>query len=156
MNRASLSGERLLIGSALVLAAIGGALFVAPSRSPPPKENVGLEEELDRQIAGLARSLPQRIDDETELFAVTRDRDAVVYHYRTTGDRFGGKDRAAYYTPPPGFVARICADSDSRATMMAGARLRYSYVDRKGAPVAEYDVDAHACAQLPDQRPQQR
>ena len=153
MNRLQESGVRLLIGAALAFAVISVAWSVARDRPPPPKENLGLEKELDRQIEGLASSLPREIDAQTQLVAVTRDRDVVVYHYRTSDPGFGGGDRAAFYTPPPGFIARICADRDARATMMAGARLRYSYVGKGDAPVAEYDVDAHSCAQLPDQRP---
>ena len=90
MKRPQGAGARLLIGAALALAVIVGALFVAPVRPPPPKENIGLEKELDRQIAALARGLPQKIDAETRLVAVTRDRDVFVYRYQTSDRRFGG------------------------------------------------------------------
>lgn len=140
---------RLLLGGAVVVALIAGALFVAPRRPPPPKENVALERELDRQIGELTKSLPRKIDAATTLTAISRDKTIVVYHFRVVrAHEAKHAVSAEFYTPPAGFVRKVCADPDAFATMMAGATLRYDYADQNGSPFGEYDVDAHACAQF--------
>lgn len=139
---------RLAVAGAALVALLVGASLVSPRRPAPPPENVGLERELDRQIGGIAASLPRAIDPRTTLYAVAREGTAVVYRYRIDRPPEAHTASADLYKPPPGFAAKVCADPDAFATMMAGATLRYEYVDQSGAPVGEYDVDAHGCARL--------
>lgn len=141
-------------GATVLVAVAVLALAFLFRPKPPADSHAMLAAQLDAQIATLASRLPIRVDARTTLVSVSRAGEIVTYRYaaqRKPGSdgQPPADDRSNLYTPPPGFERKVCADPDAFGTMMAGATLRYSYVDENGALFGQYDVDAHKCAAMP-------
>ncbi len=140
-------------GATVLVAAAVLALAFMFRPKPRDDAHAMLAAQLDTQIATLASRLPMPVDARTTLVSVSRAGEIVTYRY--AAQHKPGKegqsqadDRSNLYTPPPGFERKVCGDPDAFATMMAGATLRYAYVDENGELFAQYDVDAHKCAAL--------
>ncbi|MDE2577497.1 MAG: hypothetical protein KGL46_01710 [Hyphomicrobiales bacterium] len=152
MNAARLWFAATLGALACALALAFLVVKLTPKKvAPLDTRKAALHSDMDQAIAGLSARLPQRIDDETILQSVARQDDTIVYRYKLElagqAARSGAFARLADRgRASASFIAKACADPETFASLMSGARLRYSYSDKDGAMLGEFDLDAHDCA----------
>jgi hypothetical protein len=127
------------IGVAAVLAFIVIRLygFLSPAAPPPV---YGSPEFMAPIAAEANKSLPTRIDSETELTSVTSAAGRLTYNYRLVNAVASQVNRAAIASLKPGIARSACTGQGSRELLDHHVMLRYSYADKHGAPIAWLDI----------------
>lgn len=97
-------------------------------------------------VAEVGKTLPRRIDDETELFRVSSDGAVLVYSYRLLNMAGSEVDPE---TLTPALIQRVCGEPKTRDDILKqGIGFRYVYYDKNGAIVVTVPVSINDCRNL--------
>jgi hypothetical protein len=141
-----LSASSVLLWGMVVVA---GAYFLylgAPrwfEKEPDP----GSQESLARIAAGINRSVPVMIDQETELMPAVGAPAMLIYNYRLVNVSVAQLDHSKFATGAKERLKQgVCNRPETRDDFLKkGVTLRYSYFDRDKQHIATVDVAPSDC-----------
>ena len=126
-----------------------------------PRRAVSEDELQVKRVAAVAeiaaetsKTLPKRVDADTELFAVTAEGATLVYSYRLVNADASDVEPAALAAA---VVESACSKPATRDRFLKqGIGMRHVYHDRNGATVIAVPITANECARVATGRPTTR
>lgn len=111
------------------------------------EEDPRSQEYLSRMAAGINRSVPMMIDQETELMPVTGAPGMLIYNYRLVGYSVTKFDHRKFAAGAKQMVTQgACGRPETRDEFLKkGVTLRYSYFDKDKQHIATIDVTPADC-----------
>lgn len=141
-----LSASSLLLWGMVVVA---GAyfLFLGTPRWFEKESDPGSQESLARIAAGLNRSVPVMIDQETELMPAVGAPGMLIYNYRLVNVSVAQLDHNKFATGAKEQLKQgVCNRPETRDDFLRkGVTLRYSYFDKDKQHIATIDVTPSDC-----------
>ena len=102
---------------------------------------------LKRVAAEANKSLPRRVDSETELTRVEADKALLIYHYRLVNQEYALFDAFKTTMLKAAMTAQACRSATTRQQYIdRGTRVRMNYVDKNGQPLTSVLVSSKECA----------
>jgi hypothetical protein len=137
LRRARLGGLVLVVVSAIGVVGFG----IVEGLTRRLQHRHGLHDMADE----MARSLPKMVGPGTRWDAVFVEDGTLVYTYTLVSTPAAKVDRVAMATAAKQLPNDVCAITDAREALDAGATFRFEYQDMNHRPVADYAVRASDC-----------
>jgi hypothetical protein len=129
-------------GAGLMAVMLLGLALEHGSLGPPPTS----KEYLSGVAEAVNRTLPRRLDDETELVETIGLDRVLVYRYRLVKRSFDEMDPARLYQGlRPGLVSQACTSSTRETILDRGVTVRHSYGDKDGREIVAIEILAADC-----------
>jgi|GEM_PF-2364155 len=106
---------------------------------------------ITQEVTLINRSLPSKIDSETELMKIVFNNNLITYQYRLSNQ---DKSKINPYlfakTMKPRLLNLVCNSDDLNAYLSKGINVSYNYVDRDNNQIINFIINPNDCMQKND------